>query len=457
MVFGIAVNLIVLGYFKYTNFFIETINETLALGWTFTNIVLPLAISFFTFQQIAFLVEVKREIISEFSFQDYLLFVVFFPQLIAGPIVHFNEVCDQYRSMEYRRRPWVDVAVGLSILTIGLFKKVVFADTLAFYADPVFAAANAGTPISFVESWTALLAFTAQIYFDFSGYSDMAIGLARLFGIRLPMNFFSPYKADSIIEFWRRWHMTLSRFLREYLYIPMGGNREGNLKRDINIMVTMLIAGLWHGAAWTFVVWGGLHGLYMIINHRWCALRYSLGFNVVGRWPSLSRVFRLLAIGVTFFFVMVAWVFFRSETFGAANLVIIGMVGGGGFTLPASYEALLGPLANILKAMGWTFNITPFWGGAPVIAWLVPAYICLWLLPNTQQIFCYYRPTVIQNFKFHSSVPFMKASTRKVISLDALLTWRANSWNGCWIVGLAVISLIFILVGHDHEFIYFQF
>lgn len=254
---GIVINLGLLGYFKYMNFFVDTAADLFGTGFTLERIVLPLAISFFTFQQITYLVDTSRGLAEEYGFLHYTLFVTFFPQLIAGPIVHHSEMMPQFVRKDLCKFRHRNLAIGMSIFALGLFKKVIIADNVAVFGTPVFDAANAGVTLSFIEAWGGALAYTFQLYFDFSGYSDMALGLARMFGIRLPLNFNSPYKAVNIVEFWRRWHMTLSRFLRDYLYIQLGGNRKGVTRRHANLMATMLFGGLWHGAGWTYVAWGG--------------------------------------------------------------------------------------------------------------------------------------------------------------------------------------------------------
>src|ERR1019366_3355606 len=265
--FGVALNLAVLCYFKYTNFIFDSLNTLTGAPLPFFNIILPLGISFFTFQQIAYLVDVMRG-----ARVDYTLFVSFFPHLIAGPLVHHAKMIPQFKR-GCTGRSSVLAARGLAIFAAGLFKKVVIADNLAQFVSPVFAHLDAGGGVTTPWACLATLAYTLQIYFDFSGYSDMAVGLALLFGIRLPVNFCSPYRAISIIEFWRRWHITLSRFLRDYLYIPLGGNRLGEQRRYLNLLVTMLLGGLWHGAGLNFLIWGGLHGIYLSINHLWRAWR----------------------------------------------------------------------------------------------------------------------------------------------------------------------------------------
>ena len=253
---GVTANLLLLGYYKYANFFVGNVNVLCGTHWSLGRILLPLGISFFTFTQIAYLVDASRGVVCEYDLGDFLLFITFFPHLIAGPIIHHSEMMPQFRESKTYHFQWENLAVGLGIFSIGLFKKVVIADGLSPHVADVFGAAAAGNSLYGTDAWAGVLSYTFQIYFDFSGYSDMAIALARMFGIILPLNFNSPYKAVNIIEFWRRWHMTLSRFLRDYLYIPLGGNRHGKFRRYLNLILTMGIGGLWHGAAWTFVLWG---------------------------------------------------------------------------------------------------------------------------------------------------------------------------------------------------------
>ena len=243
---GLLFNLGLLAYFKYANFIIENTNTFLGLDTQISQIVLPLAISFFTFQQLAYLIDAYKGITKEFKFSHYVLFVTFFPQLIAGPIVHHKEMLPQFMQADSMKPRFENVIIGLSIFILGLFKKVVLADGIAQYSTPVFDSALTGNTISFFVAWGGSLAYSFQLYFDFSGYSDMAIGIARIFGILLPLNFSSPYKSLNIIEFWHRWHMTLSRFLRDYVYFTLGGNRKGSFRRYINLLTTMLLGGLWH-------------------------------------------------------------------------------------------------------------------------------------------------------------------------------------------------------------------
>lgn len=399
LVFAIAANLVLLGFYKYANFFIGTTNLVSGESIHLVNIILPLGISFFTFTQIAFLVDVYRGVAREYNFIHYLLFVTYFPHLIAGPVLHHGQMMPQFAKKETYQPQLDNVALGLSIFTIGLAKKVLIADNFGVYSEPVFAAAGLGIQPDFLEAWTGALAYTLQLYFDFSGYSDMAIGISMLFGVKLPINFNSPYKAANIIDFWRRWHMTLSQFLRDYLYIPLGGNRNGKFMRHINLIVTMLLGGLWHGADWTFVIWGGLHGLYLIFNHAWRSF-------IAGHEPTQgisARIYYLSATLLTFLCVVIAWIFFRAESFSSAILVLKGCFGYGGISLPSKLGALvdsLGNLGSLLPAgisYGGVFLNIPGLGSlggiAPFAKLLMLGLLIVWLAPNTQQIFNFVEQT----------------------------------------------------------------
>jgi alginate O-acetyltransferase complex protein AlgI len=305
LIFGVVFNLSLLGYFKYADFFIENINIAFSVNAESLNLLLPLAISFFTFQQISYLVDSYRQETKEYDFLNYALFVTFFPQLIAGPIVHHKEMMPQFAMVRSKVKNYRNIAMGLFIFSIGLFKKVVIADTFAVWATNGF---DVVTTLNLFEAWATSLSYTFQLYFDFSGYTDMAIGLALLFNIRLPVNFNSPYKATNIQDFWRRWHITLSRFLRNYVYIPLGGNRKGGFRTFSNLMATFVIGGLWHGAGWTFVFWGFLHGLALIIQRLWGKLGLKL-------WTWLAWF-------ITFNFINIAWVFFRAKEWSDAVKVL---------------------------------------------------------------------------------------------------------------------------------------
>jgi alginate O-acetyltransferase complex protein AlgI len=378
--FSIAVNLCILGYFKYANFFSDSVNSLLGTGWQLASIILPIGISFFTFTQIAFLVDTYQGKVRESSFVPYLLFVTYFPHLIAGPVLHHAEMMPQFSNRSTYRFCLKNFVAGAAFFVIGLFKKVILADGIQPFVAPVFEA-NPSYTLSLIEAWGAALAYSLQLYFDFSGYSDMAIGLSKMFNVNLPLNFNSPYKARSIIDFWRRWHMTLSRFLRDYLYIALGGNRNGKIRRYINLLLTMLLGGMWHGAGWTFIIWGGLHGLYLIINHLWGALKKSL-FPPIHRWQPLANA---LAVLLTFISVVIAWVFFRALNIESALRVIFAMVGLNGFTLPIQWEAELTPLLAKLPGNP-QFAAMEAFGGCHQLLWIGLLLACAWLLPNSQQL-----------------------------------------------------------------------
>jgi len=386
---GVAGNLAVIGYYKYAAFALSSLSALGGFDLEAHAVLLPLGISFFTFQQIAYLVDSHRGRVRGGGLRDYALFVTFFPQLIAGPIVHHREVMPQFRRPGLFAWDPERLALGLGIFIAGLFKKVIIADGMARYANPVFDAAQAGGWPSLFEAWGGTLAYGFQLYFDFSGYSDMAVGLALLFGIRLPVNFLSPYQATSIIDFWKRWHITLSRFLRDYLYIPLGGGRRGALRRHLNLMITMLLGGLWHGAGWTFVAWGALHGLYLMVNHLFRALRAHLGLvgppTRLGLW--CGRIFTFLAV-------MVAWVPFRAESFDAAARVLAGLFGFNGVVLPPDWRERLGPLGARLEALGVEFVYLPgfLFDGLAQALWLALLTLVVLALPNTLQWFRYRPP-----------------------------------------------------------------
>lgn len=356
---GIGFNLGLLGYFKYADFFIDNINYFLADGLPSLNLVLPLAISFFTFQQIAYLVDVHKKEVIEHNFWHYCFFVTFFPQLIAGPIVHHREMMPQIAQRAGIHLRAENISIGLTLLIIGLAKKVLIADQFADYANPVFAAADAGQPVSGLEAWIGVLCYGFQLYFDFSGYADMALGLAKLFGIDLPLNFNSPYKARSMIEFWQRWHMTLSRFLRDYVYIPLGGNRKGRWRRHANLTLTMVVGGVWHGAGWNFFIWGLVHGAYLLINHGWLHLRDRLGLNGL----ATSRLWGIAGMLITFTAVFASFPLFRAETLPGAVLLMNAMIGGAGEVTPGAWLA-----------------------DGSLYRWIAIAWLILWLAPNSQAL-----------------------------------------------------------------------
>ena len=334
---GVALNLVVLGVVKYTDFFLGTVTTLLGDNFQPWHMILPLGISFFAFQKISYLIDLRRGDRHIYNFLDFCMFVTFFPQLIAGPIVRHNEIIQQFSLDPRRPAMWENLSRGFVLFIIGVAKKVAVADTMAMLADPLFDKAVSAS-LSAAEAWVATAAYTLQIYFDFSGYSDMAIGLALMFGLRLPFNFNAPYRAVSIRDFWRRWHMTLSRFLRDYLYIPLGGNRCGHMRQALNVVVTMLLGGLWHGANWTFVVWGGMHGVALAVNHLW----QSAGF----------RLPRQIAWLLTLVFVMAGWVLFRSPDFATAGNMLLSLVGHhGAGTITMDREFVLTLIAGAAVAL----------------------------------------------------------------------------------------------------------
>ena len=430
---GIAINLLLIGYFKYANFFVENVNSITGINLTLHTIILPLAISFFTFQQIAYLVDAYRGETKEYNFLHYCLFVTFFPQLIAGPIVHHKEMMSQFSVGRKIKFECGNFLVGLNIFILGLFKKVILADGIAVYASPVFDSAASGDTLTFFVAWGGALAYTFQLYFDFSGYSDMAIGVGKMFGINLPINFASPYKSLNIKEFWRRWHMTLSRFLRDYLYIPLGGGRKGNSRRFINLLTTMLLGGLWHGAGWTFLFWGGLHGLYLVVNHGWDYLKKKLGLL----WLDKCFFWKITAWVLTFVSVVNAWVFFRATSFQAATEILKGMYGFNGIALPnAVYVRLMRSFESINQ-----LGINTYLGGGAefvfTYAWVAVLFVVAIFMPNTQQIM---KPSLVQHTDTNSS---------------SRLEFK---FNQVWAFIMAITMVISVFgLSRVSEFLYFQF
>jgi len=408
---GVFCDLAILGYYKYSRFFSETINPSWIQHWHLDQVVLPLGISFFTFTQIAFLVDASKGKIRECNPLHYALFVTYFPHLIAGPILHHEEMIKQFEDRGCYKPSAENLVAGFTIFAIGLFKKVGLADPLAGYVASAFHPRPA-----FLEAWGGVLSYTFQIYFDFSGYTDMAIGISLLFGFKLPINFNSPYRSVNIVDFWRRWHMTLSRFLRDYLYIPLGGGRQGAFRRFANIGVTMVLGGLWHGANWTFIAWGALHGAYLLINHGWNGLKIKTW------WPKSEKTGfgDAAATGLTFLAVMVGWVLFRAENIQVALSVLGGMTGLNG---PAS-----SPGAVTLGTVGWS-----------------RLAICLgivWFIPNTRQ--------------------FMGEISHCLGPKPPEERWMAPfRWSPTWFWILAAVALFYgAMVGMTkevHVFLYYQF
>ena len=366
---GVAVNLAVLGVFKYADFFLANAAHFVGDAPALLHLALPLGISFFTFTQIAYLVDVYRRKAQEPVLANYALFVTFFPHLLAGPILHHSEMMPQFADKSNKRPQWDNIAAGAFLLTIGLVKKVLIADTFAPIADAGF-----GAPATLTASaaWLSVLAYTMQIYFDFSGYTDMALGAARLFNIRMPINFDSPYRATDIRDFWYRWHITLSRFLREYLYIPLGGNRGGDARTAANILATFFLGGLWHGAAWTFVIWGVLHGIAMIVFRAWSRFGRPL--------PGV------LAWALTLVFVMTTWVFFRATSLDSALAMLQAMAGMN--TAPAA--TTLAWLADVATKLGDALVLPPAWALVPPAIGL----LIVWYRANSNALVMRFEPGI---------------------------------------------------------------
>jgi alginate O-acetyltransferase complex protein AlgI len=454
LIAGILFNVAFLGYFKYTNFLVGATNDVFGTSFIFNQVILPLGISFITFQKIAFLIDVHGKRVTSFRFADYALFVLFFPQLIAGPIVHYREMMPQFQNATCRFDR-INFAVGLTLFCFGLFKKAFLADGIAPYVTPIYERAAHGDPVSLVPALMAALGFTLQIYFDFSGYSDMAIGIGRLFGVRLPANFDSPLRATSIIDYWLRWHMTLTRFLTAYIYNPMSlwltrrrmsrglpplGGRNTTLSAFITLLafptiVTMAVSGIWHGAGYTYIVWGLLHGAMLSINHGWRLLQTKLGrARAAPSRAALAGSFLL-----TFTCIVVAMVLFRAPTIKGAGGIFAGILGRNGIGFPASIYEHLGPLHDVLE---WTGGGPEAWWGAvdfiALSAYLVALLAIALLAPNTGQILARYEP----------------ALGLKTGGLTRL------SWTPSlkWALAVAIVAFAAILrLGGPSEFLYWQF
>jgi len=451
--FGISFNLILLGYYKYLDFFIGSVNFSLDKSLSLWGIALPLAISFYTFQQIAYLIDVYRGLAKETKFLNYALFICFFPQFIAGPIVHHSETIPQFLKKEFPRWSTRDLLIGATLFLIGFNKKVVIADSIAVIANQVFDNALTHPPTLF-EAWVGAFAYSFQIYFDFSGYSDMAIGLARMFGIKLPINFNSPYKSVNVIEFWRCWHMTLSRFLRNYLYIPLGGNRHGPARHFCNILTVMLLGGLWHGAGWNFVIWGGLHGFYLVINHAWRVIRGNLG-----HYPNKQNgIVILLSRLATFVAVTVAWVFFRAENLDVSWSMLRGMGGANGLALPPQLLTELGNFGVWLSQAGVASGGVPVLDGTNVSCLFILLGI-VWLLPNSHELLWRHRPAL--NFPIKENLKSIRGLIRKN-KLSAIL-FSIERWQSytlvCFFSGTITLGVLLTLARGkmSTEFIYFIF
>jgi alginate O-acetyltransferase complex protein AlgI len=457
LVIGIVFNVAFLGYFKYIDFIRGTANDVFGTNFVLTNIILPLGISFITFQKIAFLVDVHANRVKSFTLQDYSLFVLFFPQLIAGPIVHYREMMPQFHAASCRLKK-EDCAVGITLLFFGLFKKVVLADSIAPLVTPIYEQAAMGVSISLLLAWMAAVGFMLQLYFDFSGYTDMALGAARLFGIRLPQNFDSPLQSSSIIDFWLRWHMTLTRFLTAYIYNPLAlwltrrrlsAGRPGVGGRNTTVgafvyllmfptILTMFVSGLWHGAGYGFIFWGVLHGFYLTVNHAWRLVRPKL-------WPDASsyeRFMKPVGLILTFVSVSAAIVLFRSSTLASAMDLAKGMMGLNGIALPEAIYAHLGPLASWMHNVGIKSYDQSGRDFIMMIIWITVLTVIALTFPNSLQVLVRYEPAL------------------GVKARPAQLFGRVIEWSPsvAWAIVVAAISAIGVLfIGGPSEFLYWQF
>ena len=454
---GIVINLSFLAYYKYANFFVD--NIVFVTGWDLylSPIFLPIAISFFTFQQIAYLVDVSNGLIKEKSFLRYCVFISFFPQLVAGPIVLHREMMPQFEKPTFGFLNYENIAVGLTVFSIGLLKKVVLADGIEVYATQVFNAAEAGVALTLFEAWGGALAYSFQLYFDFSGYTDMAIGLARIFGIILPLNFNSPFKATNIIEFWKRWHMSLTRFFTHYFYQPltiklvrMFSARNNNKVRFFLVMygfpiiIVFALIGLWHGAGWTFLAFGLIHGIFLSLNHLWRLILKPADNVVVDKW----NVFSWIGWACTFLCVMLSFVVFRAESFQGAIVIFESMMGMYGVAMHASYFSHLNalfPLGDWLVASGWEFRNMVYLHGIKQFGALFILGVIVFFLPNTQQFMINYKPALD-----------ISDDGRNTCT-DQWWQWRPKTIMAIVVSLLTLLSLNTAFHSDEKIFLYYQF
>ena len=430
---GILFNVLMIGFFKYAGFIVNSFEYALNVKSSFIAPILPLGISFFTFQQIACMTDIYRKkiAVNHCHFLQYFLLVGFFPHSIAGLLVKFEEIVPQFKNISLSMN---NFALGWTIFIIGLFKKVVLADSLAPCANSLFDYVyNGGIP-SFCESWAGSISYTLQLYFDFSGYSDMAIGLAKLFNINFPVNFDSPYRSTSIIEFWRRWHITLSNFLKEYLYISLGGNRSGEITKYRNLFITMLIGGIWHGANWNFVIWGIMHGMMLIINHMWIMLMKRIKYNF-----SNSRVYLFFSWSLTMISILLGWVIFRSNSLSSAIILYKSMFGFYGLSITPSLANIL-PTLEFLKPIGFFANQIFYFND----------FLYYILAGITISIF----------FPSISDIFFKQDDQNGNVSFRLLQFMKKGRYSLLWAIYVAfltVCSLCYMLFNKKVEFLYFNF
>jgi alginate O-acetyltransferase complex protein AlgI len=463
---AVAVDLGLLGYYKYTGFFMATLNQVAGTSHTWRSLILPLGISFYTFQQLTLLADISAGRIKDFRFRDFLLFVTFFPHLIAGPIVHHREMMPQFQKADYRLN-WENLAIGFVLLAVGLFKKVILADSIAEYVTPIFTDAAAGKPVSFLFAWAGAIGFTLQMYFDFSGYSEMALGLARMVGIKLPMNFNSPLKALSVVDYWSRWHITLTRFLTAYVYNPiairlarrraaagkagMAGSRTpwpaffGIVA--VPTLVTMFLSGLWHGAGDQFLIFGMLHGVALVFNHAWRLVRPRF-------WPDTAhyqRTTRPIAWTLTFLVVVVALTWFHAASVAAGGNIVVGMTGLHGLVLP---DAIAAGFPRFASHIDPSSTGTEMGDLGVLYVWIVALMAIALIPPNTLEILRRWQPAV--------TMPAV--TTPGIAPIGRLDLWRGLSarlnlsLSPVWAFATAAIMAIGLLgLNRVSEFLYWQF
>ncbi|MBM0108889.1 MBOAT family protein [Steroidobacter sp. S1-65] len=462
-IIGVLANIACLGYFKYTNFFLHTANSVLGTHLEAAHIIIPLGISFFVFQKIALLADAWSRQIQSLRLTEYLLFNFFFPKVIAGPIVHYNELVPQFETHRVSC-PARELAIGLCLFSLGLFKKCVISDGVGVFAPAAFDFAGEGYP-PLLTAWTSILAYTLQIYFDFSGYSDMALGTARMLGVRLPMNFNSPYKAVSIVDFWNRWHISLTRFLTAYSYTPLVVNLsrrrllEGKPVLEgkgsalsaiwtliaIPSVLTMALSGLWHGPAWTFVAWGVLHGIYLTVNQAWRILRPRF-------WPNnlvYERVMGPVGWLLTFLAVSVSFVFFRAPSLESAFSVLGGLFGLNGAQAPVLRTLQMTGADDL----GLSVTLRAYWEayGFSTVC-IVGLLTVVVMMPNSLEILSRYQPAL--DFTEESLPPL----TSKPTSIGrALLQGGAPLSYATAVVMALLFSAGFLALTGSSRFLYGQF
>lgn len=432
---GLAYNLGILGYFKYAGFLTEVWNQLSGAQTPVPAILLPLAISFYTFQQISYIVDTYRTREPERDLLNYCLFIVFFPHLIAGPITHHTRIIPQFRNFYDTQVKGIDIAVGFSLIAVGLGKKVGIADQVGAYFVEAYPLIAQGATLGFFESWSVMTACALQIYFDYSGYADMAAGIGLLFGVRMPLNFFSPYKATSPVEFWRRWNMTLMNFLRSYVYIPLGGSRHGELRKYAASMSVMLVCGIWHGAGWAYIVWGLWVGSILIVNNLWN--QYLPLKPPQGAFATWRR--RIGGRALTYVCYLLPLTIFMFPTLEMGGGVLKSMLGGNGLSLPQGFATILAPLS----ALGFSFAPAPGFQGMEMALTIFGAFCVLYLCPNSEQLFARYQPTQ------HNLPP-------EQLRIEGLVpAWRPSVPAAVLVALLAGVCLMFL--HHVREFFYFQF